>query len=147
MAVASAPGPAPIGEQALRFAAVGLVATAAHAGVALAVAWALGLAPVLANLVGYLAAVAVSYGGHARLTFGTRGDHARRLPRFAAVSLGGLLLSAAITSLVCQALGGSLVLAMACVTLVVPAASFLANRCWAFAPEPAPTARPARRPR
>jgi putative flippase GtrA len=135
MALASAPA-APVGPQALRFAAVGLAATAAHAGVALAAAAVFGLAPLLANLAGYLAAVLLSYLGHARLTFGTRGGHARRAPRFAAVSLGGLLLSAAITSVVCGALGGSLALAMACVTLVVPAASFLANRRWAFAPDP-----------
>jgi putative flippase GtrA len=147
MDLASAPGPAPIGPQALRFAAVGLAATAAHAGVALAAATTLGLAPLLANLAGYLAAVTLSYGGHARLTFGGRGGHARRAPRFAAVSLGGLALSAAITVLVCEALGGSFLLAMACVTLVVPAASFLANRRWAFAPEVQPAPRPMWRPR
>lgn len=142
-----APGPAAIGPQALRFAAVGLAATAAHAGVALAAASALGLAPLLANLAGYLAAVTLSYGGHARLTFRARGRHARRAPRFAAVSLGGLVLSAAITFLVCEAWGGSLALAIACVTLVVPAASFLANRRWAFAPEVRPTIPAMPRPR
>lgn len=136
MGLAMAGPPASIGPQALRFAAVGVAATATHAGVALAAASVLGLAPLLANLAGHLAAVALSYAGHARMTFGIRGGHARRLPRFAAVSLGGLLLSAAITSLVCGTLGGSLALAVACVTLVVPAASFLVNRRWAFAPDP-----------
>lgn len=143
MNLATSPGSSAIGPQALRFAAVGLAATAAHAGVALAAASTFGLAPLLANLAGYLAAVSLSYGGHARLTFGGRGGHARRAPRFAAVSLGGLLLSAAITALVCGPLGGSLGLAMACVTLVVPTASFLVNRRWAFAPDaPRPSGRP-----
>jgi putative flippase GtrA len=133
----------PVAWQGLRFAAVGVIATVAHVGTALAVGQALNWAPGYANLAGYAVAVWVSYAGHARFTFATGNAHARHLPRFLAVSLSGLLASALVTYVICTVLGGSLALAMIAVVALVPGASFAASRLWAFRMPPAPMVLPA----
>jgi putative flippase GtrA len=118
--------------QSLRFAAVGLLASAVHYGVALTVA--ATASPYFANLCGYGAAVGLSYFGHRRFTFrvGARAAaHRLRLPRFVATSLSGLLLSQ-LAYAAAEALDLPEAFGLGVAVLVVPPYTFLLSRFWVF---------------
>ncbi|MGL4565081.1 MAG: GtrA family protein, partial [Halioglobus sp.] len=75
--------PGHLSGQVLRFALVGAAATCTHYIVALISALHIHLYG--ANLLGYLAAVAISYFGHQRYSFRVAAEdvsHQRQLPRF-----------------------------------------------------------------
>ena len=118
--------------QVIRFGLVGIAATATHAGVAVALVEAVSLPFLWANALAYGCAVGVSYGGHRVWTFDSRGAHRVQLPRFVAVSLGGLALAQAIGWAVHNALGLPYGVALACVVVGVPTATFAAHRFWVF---------------
>lgn len=119
--------------EAMRFAMVGVAATAAHYTVALLLA---DYGNVYgANLLGYLAAVAISYFGHQRVSFQLApGDisHRRQLPRFVLGSLGGLALSYLVLAIAAHLLGAPDWLALAAAVGLVPIYSFLFNKLWVF---------------
>ena len=115
------------------FALVGALATAAHVGLALLANTRLGGQPMVANLVGYVGAVLVSYAGNARLTFGRRIADRAQFLRFSVVSLAGLGLGQAITYIATDAMGLPFQVALAAVVLIVPVFTFVASRLWAFA--------------
>ena len=117
--------------QIARFAVVGVAATLTHVVVALLVTTMTGLAPLLANLAGFGVAVFVSFWGHLRVTFRVSDPQPQHLFRFIVLSLVSLVVSSLITAL-CTRAGGGMGLAMGLVTLIVPGASFLAARLWAF---------------
>lgn len=117
--------------QSLRFAVVGLAATAVHVGVALALA-AAGWAPLWANFVAFGAALALSYFGNHGWTFGAGGRHGHHFPRFVALALAGLALNQAIVFIAVERAGWSFGAALAVVVLVVPVLSFALNRVWVF---------------
>lgn len=119
--------------QLARFAGVGGLATVLHVAVALFLREAAGAPELWANFAGFCAAVALSYAGHARVTFDVALRPALQLPQFVVVSGLGLATSTAIVWLVTEKLGGSFVLAMAFVALAVPGVTFLALRSWVFA--------------
>ena len=119
--------------QVLRFALVGAAATCTHYVVALLLADHVNLYG--ANLVGYLAAVAISYFGHQRFSFRVAaGDisHQRQLPRFVAGSLGGLVLSYLLLALMRVWLGAPNWLSLAVAVGLVPVYAFLLNKFWVF---------------
>ncbi len=118
--------------QLTRFAVVGLLATAIHIAVALMVTSVFSLAPLTANLSGFCAAVAVSFWGHLRVTFRVKEPQRQHFYRFVVLSLASLAVSSLITA-IWTSLGGSMVVAMGLVALIVPIMSFLAARLWAFA--------------
>ena len=122
----------PLIGQITRFACVGVAATLTHVVVALAVTWAFGFPPLLANFIGFCVAVFVSFWGHLRVTFRVANPQRRHLFRFTILSLVSLAVSTAITAAM-TALGASMTMAMFAVGVVVPLASFLAARLWAFA--------------
>ena len=117
--------------QGLRFATVGMWATAVYTLVA-AAAHAFGAPPSLANLLGYAVATGVSFLGHFYWTFGKSTGHRRALLRFLAVSGCGFLLSAAITHAITGVLGAPFWAALMVIVTVVPAISWALGRCWAF---------------
>jgi putative flippase GtrA len=119
--------------QVMVFACIGVLATATHFILALAANTQVGAPPMVANVIGYLGSVLISYVGNARLTF-QRGvfDRAQFL-RFAAVSLAGLLLGQGITYVATHLLKLPFQLALIPVVTVVPAFTFIASRLWAFA--------------
>ncbi|SEM90549.1 Putative flippase GtrA (transmembrane translocase of bactoprenol-linked glucose) [Loktanella fryxellensis] len=121
--------------QARRFAGVGAIATLVHVGVALLATHLLALLPLLANLAGFIAAVAVSYAGHARYTFRVGQPDRRHLRRFMALSLVSLAVSSLVTALWTRN-GGQMWQGMALVAATVPAVSFLVSRLWIFTPAP-----------
>ncbi len=119
--------------QAAAFAAVGVAATATHAAVALVAHGALGAGDFLANFLGYVGAVGVSYVGNARITFLRPVRHRGQMLRFAVVSLAGLALGQAIIWATTRKLGLPFPVALVPVVILVPVFSFGASRLWAFA--------------
>jgi putative flippase GtrA len=100
-----------LGSQFLRYALVGVVNTLVSLGV---------YAAVRSAALAYAAGAANGYVWNARWTFGTRGSAVRYL----GVQLAGLGLTVAVTSIAGYAVALPL----------VTAATFAANRAWAFAP-------------
>jgi putative flippase GtrA len=118
----------------IRFAGVGLLATATHSGVYLLLAGV--IAPQLANLAGYLAAVSLSYIGHLHVTFRGGGHsktagHKRPL-RFAAVSLFGLLLNAGFVMLTTQILQAPPSVAAIFMISVTPVVTYILLKFWVY---------------
>ncbi len=120
--------------QVLRFAFVGAAAAATHLlAVAAWVGWG-GLAPLVANVLAFLIAFAVSYGGHALLTFApSQGRHgwaaAGRYFLVASLSFAAneLLYAAALRWLPWHYLASLLL-----VLLVVAVGTFALAKFWAF---------------
>ena len=119
-------------KQVARFATVGAFATVFHVLVAFAARFGFGLDVQISNFFGFLAAVTFSYFGHARITFEASGSHRIQVPRFVLVAGLGLLLSSAITFIVCTILGGAFSLAMMIVAVANPTATFVASKFWVF---------------
>lgn len=116
----------------LRFGLVGIAATLTHMGVAEAALLAGGLPAVWASVIGFVPAFAVSYLGHARVTFAGQARHAHALPRFFLIALGGFLASLGLlTAAQGQPLPEALRLALS--IAVIPAITYVLARLWAFA--------------
>ena len=125
--------PGDLSGQVLRFAVVGAAATCTHYLVALLCAIHVNLYG--ANLLGYLAAVAISYLGHQRYSFRVSAEdisHKRQLPRFVVGSLGGLALSYLLLALMRDLLGAPNWLSLAVAVGLVPVYTFLFNKLWVF---------------
>ncbi len=119
--------------QLLRFLVVGGAATGAHYVVALIAAMALNL--YIANLLGYLTAVAISYFGHQRYSFQLAPEavsHRAQLPRFVLASLSGLALSYLILALMRNLVGAPDWLSLAAAVGLVPVYTFLVNKYCVF---------------
>ncbi len=126
-------GPGQLPGQVLRFAMVGAAATCAHYVVAMLCALHINLYG--ANLLGYLAAVAISYFGHQRFSFRVPPrdiSHQRQLPRFVAGSLGGLALSYLLLAITGDLLGAPNWLSLAVAVSLVPVYTFVFNKLWVF---------------
>ena len=124
--------------QVQRFLLVGLAATCVHYGIALLSANVVNL--YLANLLGYLAAVTVSYVGHQRFSFRLAPQaisHAKQLPRFILGSLGGLALSYLVLAIMRDVLDAANWLSLAAAAGLVPVCAFFFNKLYVFRTEPA----------
>jgi putative flippase GtrA len=121
----------------VRFGIVGVAATFIHVAVFSLLVEVFGVAPVAASVPAFVTAMFASYGVNHRWTFGAQGSHRVHLPRYAVVALTGLGLNVLITYVVVNLLGYWYGLALAVVVTVVPAATFLLNRNWAFKIAPA----------
>jgi len=119
-----------VATSALRFALVGVAATAIHVAIAtgLIAGWRLhpaaanGIAFVFANLASYVANTRWSFGAPLGLT---------NWGRFVTVSVGAWLLTVAIAWAV-EAAGGHYLAGIALVVLLVPALSFMAHRGFTY---------------
>lgn len=121
------------------FILVGLCATACNYVAALAAQRFLALDAVPAGLAGYLASVAISYFGNSLLTFRRPAIHGPQFARFVAISLAGLAINLGLVFAGTHVLGRPLWQAEIPVVLIVPAATFVMSKFWAFrAPEAAP---------
>lgn len=114
------------------FAVVGAASTAINYVAALAAQHALGLDPLPAGLAGYAAAVSVSYFGNSLLTFRRPAIHGPQFARFAAISLVGLAINLGLVFFGAHVLGWPLWKALIPVVLIVPAATFVMAKFWAF---------------
>jgi putative flippase GtrA len=129
----SAPDGRALTGQIGRFFVVGILATATHYLVAML--WLGWVSVWLANLLGYLAAVAVSYFGHQRITFRVpvaEVSHQRQAPRFLLTSLGGLAISYLVLLALNMLLSAPDWLSLACVVTLVPVYTYIANKYWVF---------------
>jgi len=116
----------------LRFATVGLVATATHAGMVLFLVEGYGFAPLLANFFSFLLAVFISFLGHYHWTFTSANPYTMAFARFFTIALLGLGLSQAIMFSAVSLLALDYRSGLAMVVLVVPGLNFLCNRFWTF---------------
>lgn len=123
----------PLHHQLLRFILVGATATGAHYITALICSTQVSVYS--SNLVGYLAAVAISYFGHQRYSFEVAADdvsHTRQLPRFVVSSLGGLALSYLLLFIMDGLVGTATWLSLAVAVSLVPMYTFIVNKFWVF---------------
>jgi putative flippase GtrA len=122
----------PIVRQLNVFVLVGGTATAINYVGALA-AQHLGLAPLPSGVVGYIASVGVSYFGNSLLTFRRPAIHGPQFARFAAISLVGLAINLGLVFFGAHVMGWPLWQALIPVVLIVPTATFVMSKFWAFA--------------
>lgn len=116
----------------VRFAGVGLLSTALYAALA---AWGtarLHLAPAFASLVAYGLAGVFSYFAHRRITFRSNLGHRETSPRFVLVSLTGYAMALAAPLVLTDIAGLPPAVAIAFVSLAVPALNFVLLRRLVF---------------
>lgn len=117
-------------QQLLRFACIGILATATHVGVAALLIDQLQVAPPLANALAVLVASIVSFYGHALWTFGDQPSAANAF-RFVVTTASAAGLAAMVAALTAAA-GGSWQLGVVVTALAVPVFSYWAHRSWTF---------------
>lgn len=122
--------------QMMRFIAIGAMSTLIHVVVAMLLKAQLGLAPLLANLGGFLAAVAFSYFGHARITFKRSARNKEQFARFMVSAVSSLVVSTSLVWLITDKIGSDFGLSMLAVAVVVPAINFLIMKIWVFKDHP-----------
>lgn len=94
----------------------------------------LGVAPLLANVLGFLAAFAVSFVGHGRWSFPAEGRPVGpALQRFAVVAIGGFALNESAYAVLLRATSLDYRVALFIVLAGVAGLTWLAGRYWAFA--------------
>jgi putative flippase GtrA len=121
--------------QLLRFAISGGIVTLLGAGAYWVTATFLGIAPLIANVIGYAVAVVTGYVMHSRFSFaghGSRDNLARTTGRFVIVSLVSLGLNSFWVWLLTGALGGETWWPVPPMLLVTPLVTFSLNRKWVF---------------
>jgi putative flippase GtrA len=126
----------PVIREGAFFAVFGLIASGVHILTALSAA-SFGLAPLVANIVGYSCAVSVSYLGNALLTFRTGAFRRAQFVRFLAVSLSAFCLNQSIVFLGVHRLGRPFPQALVVAVVVAAGFSFLLSKFWAFRNGPA----------
>lgn len=124
--------------QPLQFLLVGSCAAAVHlAVVALLVPWA-GMAPLAANVWGFLLAFVVSYHGHARLTFSrARARGWAVAARFFAVACLSFAANELLYAAALHWLQAHFLWSLTGVLVLVAAGTFLLGKFWAFKARPA----------
>jgi putative flippase GtrA len=115
------------------FALVGATSTAINYVGALAAQHLLALGPLPAGVAGYAMAVGVSYFGNSLLTFRRQAIHGPQFARFAAISLVGLAINLGLVFFGAHVMGWPLWQALIPVVLIVPTATFVMSKFWAFA--------------
>jgi len=124
-----------IARQLVRFGLVGGFVTASSTVVYYTCATWGGVAPLLANLFGYLLGGALGYVLHSRISFrghGARDGTARRTGRFAVVSLITFLLNSLFVWVLTGLLHGPAWWPVIPMVLVTPLVAFGLNRQWVF---------------
>lgn len=89
-----------------------------------------GIAPLLANVIGFSVAFNVSYFGHRNWTFASDSAHRTTFWRFLTVALTSFALNEALYSVLLQFMNYDLALAI--VLVAVSALTFVLSKLWAF---------------
>lgn len=121
--------------QLVRFAISGGIVTLLGVGTYWMTATFLDIAPLVANILGYVVAMASGYVMHSRFSFaghGRRDNLARTTSRFVAVSLVSLALNSFWVWLMTDALGGETWWPTPLMLFVTPLVTFSLNRRWVF---------------
>lgn len=120
----------------IRFGGVGALATAVHVGIYVATLPV--LPPQVANVMGFLAGVAVSYLGHTWFSFAEASKQAGRgqalTARFLAVIALGYGLNAGWVAIVTQGLGWPPAWAALLIAGITPIITFVLLKFWVYAP-------------
>lgn len=116
------------------FAIFGIAASATHVAVALSAARWLGLSPLAANTVAFLAALGVSYFGNAVVTFRVEPWRISAFLKFCVLAVAGFILNQAIVYALTVRLGWPFWASLLVVVAVVPPATFVLSKVWALAP-------------
>ena len=119
--------------QLFRFLSVGLLATASHFIVVIALVEGVSLDVKLANALAWTVALGVSYSGHHRWTFSAEGAHSDHFPRYIVVSLSGLALNLATVWLLHDHLSAHYLVATTCGVGLSVLVTFVLSRFWVFA--------------
>ena len=119
-------------KQLSRFGFVGVVATLVHVTMGLGLHNGLGVAPLIANLVGFGCALGVSFFGQTRLTFPGATADVTAFLRFAAVALTGLATNQLIVWVVTGLLAQPYWLALVIIIITVPCITFTMLKFWAL---------------
>jgi putative flippase GtrA len=117
--------------QALRFAVVGVIATAAHYAVLIALVEIGHLRPVIATTIGYGIGIVVSYALNRRFTFEAKTPVASSFAKFALLYGVGMLLNGAIVGWLVS-VGAPYLIAQVAATALVLFWNFLGARYVAF---------------
>jgi putative flippase GtrA len=124
----------PLAGTALRFLAVGAVATALQYAILIAlVRWA-GMGAVAASTIGFASSMGLNYALNRRYTFMSDRPHVQALPRFLATALCGLGLTALGMYILVSMLRMNYLVSQIIVTAAVTAWNFALNRWWSFRP-------------
>jgi putative flippase GtrA len=119
------------------FVAVGCTAGAVHFGMVVLLVETLALAPLVANVIGWLVAFVVSFLGQSLLTFGSRRTPwTQALPRFFAISLAGFLANESAYALLLHATPLPYDLLLALVLIGVAVMTYLFSSRWVFRGSP-----------
>lgn len=122
--------------QLARFGVVGVAAMAVHWLIVVGIV-PLGIAPLIANVIGFAVAFNVSYFGHRNWTFTTSdgsaaAGHATTLTRFLTISVSSFMLNEAMYSLLLRYTALDYRAALLLVLVAVAALTFVLSRYWAF---------------
>jgi putative flippase GtrA len=117
----------------LLFVVVGSLAALTHLLTVIFIVEALDVVPLKANVIGWLCAFGVSYGGHFRLTFA---DHAapplRSILRFFLLSAAGFAINESAYALLLHVTVLPYQLLLALILVAVAGFTYLASQRWAF---------------
>lgn len=116
----------------IRYAMVGLTATAIHLGLALILRKGCHFPEVLASFMGFSVALCVSYLGHGLWSFKLPELNHRHLAKFLTVALASWAFSSLILVLLNDLHGLNDVSRLVISVGVMPLFSFLINKCWTF---------------
>jgi len=115
------------------FITVGCAAAATHWIVVVAAVSALGMAPLIANVAGWLVAFGVSFAGHYQLTFRHhRAPLARAARRFFAVSALGFGVNELAYAWLLNATALPYDVLLALILIAIAGMTFILGRLWAF---------------
>ena len=117
----------------MRFAAVGVCATAVHFVTGLSIVHAAGWAPWAANIVAFLTALVVSYVGHSVFTFRVAVNRKDAFARFAMLSGAAFVMNQGMVTVMTETFAWSYVVSLLIVTAIVPPVTYLLSRHWALA--------------
>jgi putative flippase GtrA len=118
--------------QAMRFAAVGGLATLAHFAVMGALIITSAASPLAATFAGSLVGSVVAYVANRRHTFESDVPHIQALPRHYAVVAGSIILNAALFRLAHGSFGAPVWFAQGLATGLCMVFNFVASRLWVF---------------
>jgi putative flippase GtrA len=118
--------------QFVRYAGAGVIGTAAHYAVLVALVQGMQTGVVAASTAGAVVGAGVNYMLNHRFTFASRESHGRALPRFAVVAAAGIALNALVLAAMLALVGPHYLVAQVVATLSVLVAGYLANRAWTF---------------
>jgi len=117
--------------QFIRFAAAGVIGTAAHYVVLVLLVEIAAMPPALATAGGAAVGATLNYFLNYRVTFRSTASHSVTGPRFALIAVAGMALNSAVVFLLVR-LGIHYLVSQMFATLLILVAGFVANRTWTF---------------